>query len=64
MCREKSRRNNTLTFKDIYYKKSEEEVILGMALDHELTFVGNVKKKKIVKNQIKNQVHSEKYQSL
>ena len=42
----KTRRYNTLTFKDVFYKCSEEEVILGMNTDYESTFDGHVYKKK------------------
>ena len=35
MCSGKNKRNNTLTFEDIYYKNSEEEVTLGITIDHE-----------------------------
>ena len=44
MCIGKDRENETFTFKDVCYKSSKEEVILGITIDNKLSFGSHIRK--------------------
>ena len=44
MCIGKDGGNETFTFKDVCYKRSKEEVILGITIDNKLSFDSHIRK--------------------
>ena len=44
MCIGKDGKNETFTFKDVCYKSSKEEVILGITIDNKLSFDSHIRK--------------------
>ena len=44
MCIGKDEKNETFTFKDVSYKSSKEEVILGITIDNKLSFDSHIRK--------------------
>ena len=43
MCIGREGKNNTFTFKDVCYKNSKEEVILGITIDNKLNFDNHIR---------------------
>ena len=44
MCIGRDGENETFNFKDVCYKNSREEVILGITIDNKLNFDGHIRK--------------------